>query len=86
MTRITATDDRHVTLTYTDELGDEITREFWAPRVEGSAYVCEGDRQVCDYLATRGSPLMVGPATPLVSVIRREWQRARAAERRELAR
>lgn len=69
---------RSVTLVYADPYtGDEVTREFWIPNVSGSAYVREGDKQVCVGLCRLGNTLTVEPGQRLVDVIRAEWRSAR---------
>ncbi len=89
-TQITAQDDRHVTITFTDLLSDEqITMEIWAPvpKEGGCSYVrYNGDKQLCDKLSSRGSTLMYRDGTKLVDLVRREYNAMRAADKREAAR
>lgn len=89
MTKITQTSYNTVTLTYTDEFGEERTEHFWCP--PGGGYVRRETahapgalgQQVCERLASRGRTLEVGDPDDLLPLIRREWKAARAAERRE---
>ena len=80
-------DGHRVTLTYTDRWDGEITRTFVAPSCGG--YVREiwpgrnsDAQQVCEGLYSSGDTLESSTDT-LLAVIRREWRRRRAAERRE---
>jgi hypothetical protein len=85
-------DGSEVVLQYTDPMtGDDIVRRFWAPA--GGGYVREVTahrpgtlgHQVCSGLSHRGGTLSVGSPDDLITLIRREWQRARRAEARFLA-
>ncbi len=66
------------------QTGEVETREFWVP--VGGGAVREGEKQVCDGLALRGATLQAGGPDDLLPLIRREWRRARAAEKRAAAR
>lgn len=76
---------RRVTLIYSDDFGDTVTREFWIPNVTGRAYVREGDKQVCYGLCRLGNTMTVDPGERLVDVIRKEWRAIRRAERADRA-
>lgn len=80
-TTIRQTDTHTVTLTYEDESGETVTREFWVPRNIGRKYVREGERQVCERLSRLGQTLYVFDAAEMLPLIRREW-RARIASKR----
>lgn len=78
---------RRVTLIYVDDMsGDQVSREFWIPNVTGSAYVREGDKQVCVGLYRLGNTLTVEPGQRLVDVIRQEYKSMRRDERADRAR
>lgn len=80
--RLTVTDYGSVVIRYWDDLRDSmVEREFSVPRLTGTAYVREGDRQVCDGLASMGRTLLC-TAAQLPDVIRSEYRRMRRAERR----
>lgn len=64
--------------------GDRVTREFHCPHNGG--YVREGGSQVCERLGAMGTTLYASDESDLLPLIRREWRRAQAAERRERAR
>ena len=84
-TTILATHSNYVEMSYDHPLtGDRITRTFHCPRNGG--YVREGDKQVCAYLSSMGYTLRVDDETELLPLIRREWRKAQAAERRERGR
>jgi hypothetical protein len=89
-TQITAQDDRHVYITFTDLLSDEqITMEIWAPipKEGGYSYVRYNDgKQLCEKLSSRGSTLMYKDGTKLVDLVRREYSAMRAADKRRAAR
>jgi hypothetical protein len=75
-------------VSYTDPCdGCRITREFFAPSEGG--YVRENDGQqypqVCEELASMGNTLKWRPGHPLMDLIRREYRRMRAGERRDMA-
>lgn len=83
-TTITADQDNRCTLRYEDEMGDPVTREFFAP--SGGGYVREdwtNARQVCVRLSSFGDTLIWRPVTgTLADLIRRERRAALSAERR----
>ncbi len=84
-TTICATRSNYVEMSYDHPLtGDRTTREFHCPRNGG--YVREGDKQVCAELSTMGITLRVDDEAQLLPLIRREWRKAQAAERRDRAR
>lgn len=75
--------DNRVTLRYEDEGGELVTRDVFAPY--GGGYVREdwsNPRQVCERLERFGSTLIWSGSTPLVDLIRWEYRRRRAAQRR----
>lgn len=86
--RIWETDAGTVCLRDKDEYGETIIREFWVPSSGG--YVREIDakhpgtsgQQVCRLLADQGSTLE-SSREGLLKLIRREYRRAAAYERRE---
>ncbi len=91
-TTITAKSESHVIISYDDEDHStesgtkRVTREFTRP-ARGGGYVIERLRnsettQVCDKLCHRGSTLYCGENTPLVNIIRREYQAMRREEKR----
>lgn len=71
--------------------GERIERRFWAPPSGG--YVREVStakpgtlgQQVCGGLSHRGSTLSVRDPADLIHLIRREWQAAKRAARRDQA-
>jgi len=89
-TRITAQDERHVTITFTTlDTDQEVKMDIWAPiPSEGNfSYVrYNGDRQLCAGLSSRGSTLTYAYGAKLVDLVRREYRSMRAAEERDLAR
>ena len=71
-----------VTAEYDDVMGERVERVFWiAQTTDETAYVREGDSQVCDALASTGDTLRAAPNT-LIDVIRKEYR----AMKREWAR
>jgi hypothetical protein len=86
--RIWTTNAGTVCLRDRDEYGDPIIREFWVPASGG--YVREIDarhpgasgQQVCGMLASRGATLE-SSREGLLDLIRREYRRAVAYDRRE---
>jgi hypothetical protein len=91
MSRMQLTTDTYgrVTIAYTEALYDErVIRTFTCPTDGG--YVREllmtgGDRQPCDGLARTGNTLKCASLDALPALIRAEYRRMRAAERREMA-
>lgn len=87
--KITAQDDRHVTIEFADLLsGERITMEIWAPapKMGGYTYVrYDGQKQLCDKLSLRGSTLMYKDGTRLVDLVRREYTAMRSADKRKAA-
>ncbi len=87
MTRTTIRRDdasNRATMTYQDDMGRVVTREFFAPAEGG--YVRENwnnPRQVCAMLAGGGATLVWNPKRDpeLVDLIRRERAQAMRAER-----
>lgn len=84
MTTIRQTSANTVELSYENDMGEVVTREFHAPT--GGGYVREGGAQVCKGLRRTGDTLEVSSSADLLHLIRSEWKRAKAAERREDAR
>ena len=80
MTTIRQTSANTVELSYENDMGEAITREFHAPT--GGGYVREGGAQVCKGLRRTGDTLEVADTANLLSLIRAEWKRAKAAESR----
>ncbi len=87
---ITAQDDRHVYLRFeSSDTGDMIEMEIWAPipGASGWSYVrYNGDKQLCNGLASMGETLSYKDGTRLIDLVRREYKAMRAAERRDAAR
>ena len=90
-TTITAKSESHVIISYdvedysTESGTKRVTRKFTRPARGG--YVIEWLRnsettQVCDKLSHRGSTLYCGENTPLVNIIRCEYQAMRREEKR----
>lgn len=89
MTRISGTGNT-ATLAYTDDDGNRVTVEFWAPTHGG--YVRDVTykpgtlgNQVCDGLEGGGHALTWNGRGNLASLIRREWKAKQAREKRERA-
>lgn len=91
-TTITAKSESHVIISYdvedhsTESGTKRVTREFSRPARGG--YVIEWLRnsettQICDKLCHRGWALYCCENTPLVNIIRNEYQAMRRAEKRE---
>ncbi len=61
------------------------TTQYFAPSSGGYVYRWEGNdaRQVCEHLASTGITLRWNAHAPLSKLIRQEYHRAKAAERRE---
>ena len=78
-------DGPDVVLTYADPMtGDTIVRRFWAP-ANGGWVRDQSGQQICQGLHYRGNTLFLTSGDSLISLIRREWQKARRAEARFLA-
>lgn len=78
-------DGPDVVLTYADPMtGDSIVRRFVAP-ANGGWVRDQSGRQICQGLHYRGNTLFLMSGDSLISLIRREWQKARRAEARFLA-
>ena len=85
-TKITTEINGHVTITYEDDCGERVSREFFLSRDPG--YVRELDSrqtfpQVCERLASTGNTLMCS-RDELEDTIRREYRRMRRARRAEM--
>ena len=89
-TKITAHDDRHVTITFTTLDTDQaVQMDIWAPAPgkSGTSYVrYNGDNQLCAGLSSRGETLSYCAGTKLVDLVRREYRAMRSADKREIAR
>lgn len=86
-TSIKTTSTGSVVLSFDNESGERETRLFFCPAEGG--YIREamdnGDaRQVCESLDRMGVTLWAPRKDLLESVIRREYERMRAAEKREM--
>jgi hypothetical protein len=84
-TTITTTQPGYVTLSYDDEFGNRITREFFCSD-KPAAYVREWRKdgnhtQPCGALSRTGSTLMCDGYANLLAVIRREYRAMRRAEK-----
>jgi hypothetical protein len=89
-TKITAHDDRRVTIAYTSLIdGETVQLDIWAPQPgpSGSSYVrFNGNRQLCAGLSSGGHTLSYREGTRLVDLVRKEYRAMRADEKREAAR
>jgi hypothetical protein len=78
--------DNRCSITYWDDMSERtVTEEFFAPSRGGYVKLDDGRNypQVCDGLYSTGDTLEWYPRSgPLVKMVRREWRRRRALERR----
>ncbi len=88
--RTSITHDGHrVTVTTWDaDAGRMISTAYMAPLSGGYVRIDDGRSypQVCEGLANTGDALTLRAGGDLLALIRREWRRARAADRRDWSR
>jgi len=79
--------ENRCTIQFTDGLtGELVSLELFAPAKGGSVKVeARGYPQICERLASTGNALTWSPSIgPLCELVRREYRKRRAAERRAL--
>jgi hypothetical protein len=77
----------YVTVRSADPLTDEMSEtEYFAPSDGGYVRINDGRNfpQVCDGLFSTGSTLEWGGRTPFVNLIRREYRKGRAADKKSI--
>jgi len=86
--KIESLSESRCTIQFTDEFDQPHNLELFAPAAGGYVKIeARGYPQICERLSSTGNTLMWSPASgPLSELVRREYRKRRAAERRDLRR
>ena len=90
-TKIQQVTDNTVRLQYTNWMDEDVDATLFVPSGGGYVFVLQDDgstTQICDRLSSTGSTLIYSPQHHgrLVDMIRKEYRKMRAAEKRDAGR